>query len=74
MRNKRWKRKARKFHGKCMRSAYIRKQVTKEVLLNNPSTCCFCEFGIVDNYGNIDCKEGILGASIRELEKSFKGD
>lgn len=74
MKNKRWQRKARKLHGKCMRVVSIKKQITKEILLHNPLTCCFCEFGIVDNYGDIYCKEDIWGASIRELEKYLKGE
>lgn len=73
--NKRWKRKARKLHGKCMRAVSIRKKFkNEELLFLRSSTCFFCEFGTIDNDLNIDCKEGIWGASIRELEICFKGD
>lgn len=74
MKNKRWKRKARKLHGKCMRAASIREKIKdKELSFPRSSTCSFCEFGTIDNDLNIDCKEGIWGASIRELEKCLRG-
>lgn len=72
--NKRYKRKAKKLHGKCMRAVNIRKKATEDILSENPSTCCFCEFGIVDNDLNMNCKEDVWGASIRELERCLKGD